>query len=65
MLGLPDLPDKSSVPVEAMAPVLALIDIPAGGAFYLAPKDTGTSTAAVEKFLADYAAGSLERKQLS
>lgn len=61
MLGLPDC----GKPAEPMAPQLALIDIPSDGAFYLAPKDTAINAATVEKFLADFAKGSLERKQLS
>jgi len=46
-----------------LPPKMLLIDIPSNGAFYVAPEGTITA-AAVEKLIADFKAGSLERKQL-
>eukprot|EP00931_Biecheleriopsis_adriatica_P021436 TRINITY_DN1400_c0_g1_i1.p1 TRINITY_DN1400_c0_g1~~TRINITY_DN1400_c0_g1_i1.p1 ORF type:complete len:477 (+),score=130.60 TRINITY_DN1400_c0_g1_i1:81-1511(+) len=51
--------------VEKMAPRMALIDIPSDGAYYLSDEGTSISTVAVEKFVADFQAGKLERRQLS
>jgi len=50
--------------VEKMAPRLALLDIPSGGAYYLAEEGLAVTSSAVEEFLASYHAGKLERKQL-
>jgi nucleoredoxin len=49
--------------VESSLPKLMLIDIPSDGAFYEGPEGEVTAES-VEKLLADYAAGALERKQL-
>jgi len=49
---------------EVLPAKLQLIDIPSDGAFYEGPGGEIT-VAVLEKFLSDYKAGSLERKQLS
>jgi nucleoredoxin len=49
---------------EALPAKLMLLDIPDDGAFYDGPSGE-ISVAVLEKFLSDYKAGSLERKQLS
>mmetsp|Transcript_87333 Transcript_87333/g.219810 ORF Transcript_87333/g.219810 Transcript_87333/m.219810 type:complete len:474 (-) Transcript_87333:212-1633(-) len=46
-----------------LPPRMVLLDIPSDGAFYAA-EEAGITTAVVEKFIADYQAGRLERKQL-
>jgi len=58
------LPALSQEKQEAMPPKLMLVDIPSDGAFYDGPSGE-ISTAVLEKFLLEYKAGSLERKQLS
>jgi nucleoredoxin len=58
LMSLPEL-SKEKSPAQLM-----LVDIPSDGAFYHGP--TGEiSVATLEKFLSDYKAESLERKQLS
>merc|ERR550514_1494058 len=49
--------------VESRQPKLMLIDIPSDGAFYEGPEGEITADV-VSKFLADYEANVLERKQL-
>eukprot|EP00933_Yihiella_yeosuensis_P010218 TRINITY_DN11655_c0_g1_i1.p1 TRINITY_DN11655_c0_g1~~TRINITY_DN11655_c0_g1_i1.p1 ORF type:complete len:450 (+),score=108.58 TRINITY_DN11655_c0_g1_i1:67-1416(+) len=61
-------PSKSmyqSKPGKVVPPTLALVDIPSNGAFYLAPEVTLITEAAVEKFIDDFLAGKLQRKQLT
>merc|ERR1711959_76731 len=48
---------------EGSKPKLMLVDIPEDGAFY-AGSENEITEAAIEKFLRDYEAGSLEKKQL-
>merc|ERR1712025_475969 len=61
LMSLPALNQETQ---EALPAKLMLVDIPSDGAFYDGP--SGDITRAVlEKFLSDYKAGSLERKQLS
>jgi len=55
---------KSQEKQEALPPKLMLVDIPSDGAFYDGPSGDLSATV-LEKFLSDYKAGSLERKQLS
>jgi len=54
---------KSEEKQEALPAKLMLLDIPSDGAFYDGPSGD-ISPAALEEFLSDYKAGSLERKQL-
>ncbi|CAK0878798.1 unnamed protein product [Prorocentrum cordatum] len=58
MVGLPETPSAGAVPR------MALIDIPDQGGYYLAAEGSEVTAASVERFLADYKAGALERKQL-
>merc|ERR1712185_389147 len=60
LMSLPALEEKQ----EALPAKLMLVDIPSDGAFYDGPSGE-ISVAVLEKFLSDYKAGSLERKQLS
>jgi len=60
LMSLPALEEKQ----EAVPAKLMLVDIPSDGAFYDGPSGE-ISVAVLEKFLSDYKAGSLERKQLS
>merc|ERR1711881_692791 len=61
LMSLPALnPEKQ----EVLPAKLMLVDIPSDGAFHEGPSGE-ISTAVLEKFLSDYKAGSLERKQLS
>jgi len=55
--------DAMAGAVEPRPPKLMLIDLPRGGAFYEGPEGEVTAES-VEKLLADYAAGTLEKKQL-
>jgi nucleoredoxin len=55
---------KSEEQQKALPAKLMLVDIPSDGAFYDGPSGK-ISMAVLEKFLSDYKAGSLERKQLS
>merc|ERR1712224_21835 len=60
LMSLPALnPEQEGFPAKLM-----LVDIPEDGAFYDGPSGE-ISVAVLEKFLSDYKAGSLERKQLS
>merc|ERR1712060_62393 len=61
LTALESLPASGSAP--KLPPKMLLIDIPSNGAFYVAPEGIITA-AAVEKLIADFKAGSLERKQL-
>jgi len=63
LTALESLPPAASGSAPKLQPKMLLIDIPSNGAFYVAPEGTITS-AAVEKLIADFKAGSLERKQL-
>mmetsp|Transcript_66814 Transcript_66814/g.193029 ORF Transcript_66814/g.193029 Transcript_66814/m.193029 type:complete len:479 (+) Transcript_66814:71-1507(+) len=49
---------------EAITPTLALFDMEDSHALYLAEPGTPITTANIEKFLADFLAGKLDRKQL-
>merc|ERR1711988_1746278 len=51
-------------PPEVLPAKLMLVDIPSDGAFHEGPSGA-ISTTVLEKFLSEYKAGSLERKQLS
>lgn len=55
----------SSGSTEKLPPRLVLIDIPSDGAYYVAPEHIPITTSEVEQFLSQYAAGKLERMQLS
>lgn len=48
----------------SLAVRIVLVDIPADGAFYVSPEGPITQTS-VTKFISDYKAGSLDRKQLA
>jgi len=58
-----DCNEKSNLPAPDLAPRLMLLDIPDEGAFYEGPEGEITEEA-VGKFVADYLAKSLTRKQL-
>jgi nucleoredoxin len=60
----PQLRKLMSLPEKQESAKLMLVDIPSDGAFYEGPSGE-ISVAVLEKFLSDYKAGSLERKQLS
>merc|ERR1711904_19883 len=61
---LMSLPALSEEKQEALPAKLMLVDIPSDGAFYDGPSGE-ISVAVLEKFLAEFKAESLERKQLS
>merc|ERR1711904_380120 len=62
--NLMSLPALSEEKQEALPAKLMLVDIPSDGAFFDGPSGE-ISVAVLEKFLADFKAESLERKQLS
>jgi len=62
--GIPvQLRTMMSLPASSQAPKLMLLNIPDNGGFFEGPEGPVT-TEAVEKFVADFEAGSLTRKQL-
>ncbi|CAK0837848.1 unnamed protein product [Prorocentrum cordatum] len=70
MVGLPETPDAKEwwrpTPHSGAAPPrhCPAVDIPDDGGYYLAAEGSEVTVASVERFLADYKGGALERKQL-